>query len=252
MKIFLVLLLLIAGCGGSSVIHVTTEPKKIIVPRRAQTDSNIQSSPNWKADNDLATNGSSSGTMQVTQSPSISGSSRQFVTTFSNSGGERYYVWFDTNQTVHNFIYSVSVLLDSSSSNIANLELDLNQVTSNGQTVIYGFQCDGYSGTWDYTKNAGTPTQFVDQWVNSSAHCNPREWSTGVWHNIKISYSRDDSGNVTYGSVWFDGVESKINATVPSSFALGWQSSLITNFQVDGIGSGTNIIYADQMTVEMW
>ena len=39
----------------------------------------------------------------------------------------------------------------------------------NGDTVIFGFQCDGWDGTWDYTENAGTPTAPIDHWVNSSA-----------------------------------------------------------------------------------
>jgi hypothetical protein len=29
-------------------------------------------------------------------------------------------------------------------------------------------------------------------------------------------------GNVTYQSVWLDGVEKEINQTVPSAFALNW------------------------------
>ena len=32
----------------------------------------------------------------------------------------------------------------------------MNQTMENGQTVIFGFQCDGYTSTWDYTRNAGT------------------------------------------------------------------------------------------------
>ena len=39
------------------------------------------------------------------------------------------------------------------------------------------------------------------------------------------TYSRDQYGSVTYGSVWFDGVEQDINQTVPSDFSLNWAGS---------------------------
>jgi len=131
----------------------------------------------------------------------------------------------------------------------------MNQVMSNGQTVIYGVQCDGWSGTWDYTVNSGTPTQPKGGWVHvKTAPCNPRKWTTNVWHHVQIEYSRDDAGNVTYKSVWLDGVEQDINVTVPSAFALGWRlGTLLTNFQVDGLGtSGTVTVYADNMTIYRW
>jgi hypothetical protein len=120
--------------------------------------------------------------------------------------------------------------------------------------VIFGFQCDGWSGTWDYTRNAGTPQKPVDQWLHSTQSCNPRRWTTNAWHHIQISYARDDSGNVTYKSVWFDGVEQDINATAPSAFALGWGPALLVNFQVDGATStaGSSMIYLDNLAVYRW
>jgi len=130
--------------------------------------------------------------------------------------------------------------------------MDMNQALANGDTVIYGFQCDGYSGTWDYTENQGTVSQPNDAWVHSDAPCNVKNWAKEQWHHVQISYSRDDSGNVTYNSVWLDGTEAPINATVPSLFALGWSPSLITNFQVDGSGSGSNTVYLDELAISRW
>jgi len=131
--------------------------------------------------------------------------------------------------------------------------MDMNQVIWNGQTIIYGFQCDGYTNTWDFTKNAGSPKYPVDQWVHSSVPCNPRNWSTGVWHHIQIAYSRDSYGNVTYKYVTFDGAQKWINETVPSAFALGWGSTLLTNFQIDGLGGyGSATVYVDNLTVSRW
>jgi hypothetical protein len=69
---------------------------------------------------------------------------------------------------------------------------------------------------------------------------------------VQVTYSRDDSGNATYQSVWLDGKEQDINATTPSAFSLGWGPTLITNLQVDGIGNGSNTIYMDNLTISRW
>ena len=132
--------------------------------------------------------------------------------------------------------------------------MDLNQVMANGQTVIFGFQCDGWSHSWDYTANAGTPTSPKDQWIHSNLPCNPQTWPTNTWHHVQVSYSRDNAGNVNYKSVWLDGVRQDLNVTTNSSFALGWAPTLITNFQVDGMTAlpGIATIYLDNTTVYRW
>ena len=92
------------------------------------------------------------------------------------------------------------------------------------------------------------------RWLHSNQPCNPANWTKNTWHHIQISSSRDDSGNVTYNSVWFDGVEAPINQTVNSDFALGWSAGdLMINFQLDGHGSkGTSKVYLDNMTIYRW
>jgi hypothetical protein len=93
----------------------------------------------------------------------------------------------------------------------------------------------------------------VDQWVKSGAACDLQSWSRDTWHHVQIAYSRDNAGNVTYESVWLDNVEQDIDATVPSSFALGWSSTLLTNLQVDGMGaSGSSTVWMDDLTVYRW
>lgn len=212
----------------------------------------MEAMSNWAEQHDPATGSSSSGTMTLVNSPAMSGQSRQFDTSFTSSGGEIYHVSFGSDQTSTNFFWDGWVYLNSSASTIANLELDMNQVVSNGDTIIYGFQCDGYSGTWDYTENKGTPSQPNDTWIHSKAPCNVRSWSQNTWHHIQVSYSRDNSGNVTYHSVWLDGSESPIDATVPSAFSLGWGSVLLTNFQIDGLGTGSNTVYLNKLTISRW
>lgn len=208
----------------------------------------------WKGMDDAATgSGLATGKMSMVASPTLSGYTRKFVISFQNSAGERYWTSFGADTSAHNFLYDIEIYLDSTSIDIANIEMDMNQVIANGQTVIYGFQCDGYSNTWDYTTNAGTPANPIDQWLHSSVPCNPRAWTKNVWHHVQVAYSRDDEGNVTYKYVAFDGVQKSINETVPSSFALGWGSVLLTNFQIDGLGGyGTVNAYVDKMEVYRW
>jgi hypothetical protein len=184
---------------------------------------------------------------------SNNGYTRQFNTTYTDWGAELYYVSFGSDTAAANFMYDAWVNLASPSNGVNNLEMDMNQVTSNGQTVIFGFQCDGNSSTWDYTTNSGTPQNPVDQWLHSNQACNVAQWSTSFWHHVQISYSHDDSGNVTYNSVALDGNVQNINATVPSSFALGWSPTLLTNFQVDGNGSsGSSNISLNNLSVYRW
>ncbi len=89
--------------------------------------------------------------------------------------------------------------------------------------------------------------------MKSNQACNLEEWSVETWHHVQVLYSRDSAGNVTYESVWLDDVEQDIDATVPSAFALGWGSTLLTNLQVDGRGpSGSSTVYLDNLTIYRW
>ncbi len=223
------------------------------VPSGALAVNQIQDLTNWEETYDSGTSGSTTGQMSLTSSPSLSGSAREFVTNYISSGGERYSVSFGADTASSNFLYDGWLYIASPSSGIANIEMDMNQVMSNGQTVIFGFQCDGYSNTWDYTKNAGTPQSYKDVWVHSTASCNPRNWAVNTWHHVQIQFSRDQYGNITYQAVWLDGNKQTINATVPGAFALGWGTTLLTNFQVDGLGaSGSSTVYLDQLTIYRW
>ena len=242
-----------AVCVTDATITVTGSSS--VVPAYATSVSNIQNLGSWHEFHDGGTGGLSGGVMSMVGSPSRSGNARKFVTSYINYGGELYSASFGDDTTAENFFYDAWVYIAGSNSNIANLEMDMNQVMPNGQTVIYGFQCDGWSGTWDYTMNKGTPTSPVDAWVHSKAPCNPRNWGVNQWHHVQISYSRDGSGNVCYKSVWLDGKVQNLYVIVPSAFALGWAPSLMTNFQVDGlIGNlwGSSTVYVDNLTVYRW
>ena len=243
-----------SGGSGSGSSGSGSNGSGPVVPSNAVSVSGIQALNGWITVDDPGTDGSATGAMAMVGSPSLSGNALEFYTTYTYYGGELYYVSFGNDTTSSNFVYDGWVYLDNSSGSIANLEMDMNQVMPNGETVIFGFQCDGWNDTWDYTENAGTPIAPIDHWVNSSAACNPRTWAQNTWHHVQVSYSRDDDGDVTYQSVWLDGNEQQINATVPSAFALGWAPTLLTNFQVDSIapGASSSTVYLDNLTISRW
>jgi hypothetical protein len=238
-----------ARCDASVYFTVVSAP---YIPPNAISATSLQTLPTWQATDDAGATGTATGTMNLVTSPSLDDGTLEFVTQYTGSGDERYFTVFGDDTTSQNFVWDGWLYLTDSST-IANLEMDMNQVMDNGQTVIYGVQCDGYAGTWDFTENAGTPQNYDDEWVNSSAPCNVSNWTLNAWHHVQVAYSRDDSGNVTYDWVWFDGVQSALNATVPSSFALGWASVLLTNVEIDGVGSsGSSTVYLDDLTIYRW
>jgi len=239
--------------GLARADYVITTPKGATIPPNATTETKVHLMSNWRIKHDTGTTGSSTGAMAVVSDPSMSGEAQQFYTTFMNGGGELYSLTYGNDPDATHFVYDAQVWIDSGSQ-IANLEMDNNQVIPNGDTVIYAFQCSGYANVWEYSSNAGTRTAPVVKWLRSTAPCNPAKWTADTWHHIQISYSRDDVGNVTYESVWFDGVESPINQTVNSAFDLGWAAgALVTNFQVDGLGSsGSATLYLDNLTINRW
>lgn len=243
-----------ASCVSDVTINVSGGVSGAAVPSGAAHVSSIQTLGDWRAQYDTGTGGvGANGSMSMTGSPSRSGNARRFVTNYTQSGGERYNVSFGDDTQSTNFFYDAWVYLDSSAAHIGNLEMDMNQTLPNGHTAIFGFQCDGYTSTWDFTKNAGSATHPNDTWVHSGQYCNPRSWGRNAWHHVQVSYSRDDSGDITYHSVWLDGKEQPINATVYSAFALGWGPTLLTNLQVDGLGSGGQVtVYVDDLTVSRW
>lgn len=243
-----------ANSGVARADYSIVTSKGPSIPSSAIQVTGVQLMPNWRIKHDPATPGTSTGVMTEVVDPSLSGLSQQFNTTFTDGGGELYSLTYAKDPVPMNFVYDAEIYIEEGSK-IGNLELDNNQVIPNGDTVIYAFQCAGDTNTWDYSSNAGTPSVPVVKWIRSNAPCNPVNWTPNTWHHVQISYSRDDVGNVTYHSVWLDGVESQINATVNSDFRLGWAAEvLITNFQVDGQPGtdGSATLYLDNLIISRW
>lgn len=249
------------GSNGSScvtdvVVDVQSgsEEASVAVPNDAHTVSNIQALSGWQKGHDSGGSGSSSGLTSIVTSPSLYGNTRAFQTTFSNSGDERYSVDFADDVNAENFFYDAWVYLTNSGDQIGNLEMDVNQVMADGKTLLVGVQCDGYSGQWAYTVNTGSSSDVKPQWVSKSGtSCNPRNWSRHTWHHVQFSFSRDDSGTITYQDVWFDGTKSSLNERAYGAADLGWGPTINTQFQVDGYGSsGVVTVYLDNLTISRW
>jgi hypothetical protein len=251
------------GSGGVCVTDVTVDVDAAgatssgalaLVPSGGTKVSSIQALDNWIAIHDGGTPGSSSGTMNMSSSPSLTGAARLFANQFNDYGGERYSIQFADDVNATNFLYDTWVYIANNADGFSNLEFDLEQTMANGQTVIMGFQCDSWVDRWDYAVNSGSPTKPNDTWMHSYAPCNVHAWGANQWHHVQIYYTRNDSGWVTYNSVWLDGTEQALNFTVFSGYALGWGPAILTNFQIDGNSSGTTWgnVYLDELTVYRW
>jgi len=247
------------GSGGVCVTDVAIDVTAAgggmaVVPSSATQVSAIQTLGNWIGIHDGGTPGSSSGTMSMSNSPSLTGAARLFANQFNDFGGERYSAQFADDVNATNFLYDTWVYIANNADGFANLEFDLEQTMANGETAIMGFQCDSWIGRWDYAVNGGSPTSPNDTWLHSYAPCNVHSWGANQWHHVQIYTSRDDSGWVTYHSVWLDGTEQDLNFTVFSGYALGWAPAILTNFQIDGDSSATTWgnVYLDELTVYRW
>lgn len=235
------------------VIQIHSDPSGPSVPSDAIIASELQLHPHWKYDHDPGTSGTATGSMTIVADPAMSGKAAEFAVSYQDWGGEIYHVTFGSDASATNFVYDAEVWI-AEGSKVGNLEMDMNQVMPDGDTVIYGFQCDGDHGTWDYSGIKEALGAKHTGWFHSKAACNPADWTTDTWHHVQISYSRDEAGNVTYHSVWLDGDEAVIEATVPSASPLGWaKGDLLTNFQIDGRGSdGSSVVYLDKLTISRW
>jgi hypothetical protein len=214
------------------------------------SSGDLDGATEWEWNHDPGTPGSSTGsTAYPISSPSMDGAARKFYFTYSGSGGEIYHLSFAHDTTATHFVYDTYIYF-TDPSQVQNIELDMNQVTSDGKTVILATQCASGSGTWEWTavSNGGT------HWHPSNIPCNPKKWTANTWHHVQIATHRDDSGNVTHDWISLDGTTSNFqNAVGPSAEGLGWaMGDLLLNFQIDGAGSGSVTAYIDEMTIYRW
>jgi hypothetical protein len=222
------------------------------IPSNAIASSDLDASTRWQWNHDAGTPGSSQGTTQYPVSGlSPDNVARGFSMTYSGHGGEIYHVSFATDTQATHFVYDAYVYV-ADPSQLANLEMDMNDVMADGRTVILGTQCSTYSKSWEYTYQSGGHPH----WRASNIPCDPKKWAANTWHHIQIASQRDGNGIATYDWVGVDGVYTDFqNATVDSALSLGWaKGDLLINFQIDGAnsGSGSNTLYTDKLIVYRW
>ena len=109
-----------SSCVTDVPITVSAAQKGSSAPSDAVSVSSIQALSGWQHAHDDGGSGGSSGSMSVVNSPSLSGSARRFVTSFSNNGDERYSITFGDDSSSTNFLYDGWVYLTSSSEFIGN------------------------------------------------------------------------------------------------------------------------------------
>jgi hypothetical protein len=222
------------------------------IPSNAISSGDLSGSSQWFWSHDAGTPGSAVGSSQYpVASPSLDGLAREFYVSYSEKAGERFSLNFGTDTVSTHFVYDTWVYIVNPAQ-LANLELDVNQVMANGKTVIFAFQCSGYSKTWEYnTLNGTTPV-----WHTTGLPCNAETWTANTWHHVQIASQRDSTGHVTYDWVGLDGTYNAIhNATGKGEVDLGWApGALNLNFQVDGSNANSSSvqIYADKLTIYRW
>lgn len=234
------------GSTGSGTPESSTVSS---IPSNAIGSANLDGA-HWAYEQDAGVPGNAHGSTVYPATTPAYDDAREFYMTYAKHGGERWHISFAKDPNATHFIYDTYVYIVDPTQ-VGNIELDMNQVMSNGATVIYGTQCSSYSKTWEFTTVSGGT-----HWHSSNIPCNPKNWAANTWHHIQIASHRNGSGDVTYDWVNVDGTHSVFkNATGYSAEQLGWaHGDLLINFQLDGANSGSGSITAfiHKMTIFRW
>lgn len=243
----------IGGASSSGTSSASTGTSSVVssLPSSAAAYVTLDGLGGWSAEHDTGTPGSSTGSMVYPATTPSYDDAREFYMTYKDYGGERWHVSFANDAGSAYFALDTYVYIVDPAQ-VQNLEMDLNQVMSNGKTVFYGTQCSSISKTWEYTVVSGGAVH----WKSSNVGCNPLTWAANTWHHIQIGYHRDSSGNVTHDWVNLDGTHSVFSGiTSADTLSLGWApGTLLTNFQIDGeySSSGSVTAYVHKMTFYHW
>jgi hypothetical protein len=230
----------------------TSQPDPSRIPAITVTASALEASAAWRWEHDSDTKGWSTGQSNFPIYPDGPSGlpGRQFVASYGDNGGQRYHLNFGRDVDATHFIYEANVYLVDPGQ-IANVEMDMNQVMADDRTVIFGTQCSAHSKTWEYTYVNSTGTH----WHPSNIHCNPHDWGAKKWHKVQIAFHRDADGNVTYDWIGFDGAYTNFQgAAVLSAESLHWaRGDLLLNFQIDGAQkTGIMDAYLNNLAVYRW
>lgn len=236
--------------GGSGTSGAAPSPAPATLPPNA-VPYDLDSQNAWQYEHDLGTPGDSRGSTVFPATTPVYDDAREFYMTYSNHGGERWHLAFGNNPNATHFLLDTYIYFVNPDQ-VQNVELDVNQVTAGGNTVIFGTQCSSISNTWEYASVSGN----APHWNPSNIGCNPRRWAPNTWHHVQVAFHRDASGNVVHDWVNFDGTQSNFqNANGYSSLSLGWAPGvLLLNYQLDGYNasSGSITSFVHKLTVFSW
>lgn len=206
----------------------------------------------WKAcEHDAGTPGTGQCSNNYPVTGIFADSARGFSMSYTGAGGVRWANSFANDTTSTNFVLDARVQ-SPNWGDVADLELDTNQVKADGKTTILGTQCASQEKTWDITL---TGANGAWHWVKTNVPCNPLTWTPNVPHHIRIFGTISAQDISTYTGVEFDGVYSAFDgATGSTADALGWgKGTVLDNVQIDGYGaSGSATVYMDKLTVYRW
>jgi hypothetical protein len=221
------------------------------IPSSAISSGDLDSSSKWTEAHDGGTPGSSKGSTVYPASTPLYDDARKFYMTYSDQAGERWSNTFVHDTVSTHFVLDVYIYLPNPSE-VKNIEMDINQVTSNGETIILSTQCSGEIGQWEYGDSVGSH----DHWKSTGLKCNPAEWKANTWHHVQIGEHRDTNGFVTHDYVILDGAYNAFkNATLESAHFLDWgKGDINTQFQIEGSStkSGTVTAYIHKLTIYRW
>ncbi len=228
----------------------TTTQTSTGIPADAVSSGDLDGSSKWTEDHDGGTPGSSKGSTVYPASTPLYDDARKFYMTYTDQAGER---WSDTFTHDPNSVYFVldTYIYLPNPSEVKNIELDINQVTPNGETVILSTQCSGEIGSWESGYTEGSH----DHWKSSKIKCNPKNWAANVWHHVQIGEHREANGVVSHDWVNLDGTHYVWGEVQTSAHFLGWGAGdLNTQFQIEGASSGSGSVtaYIHKFTVYRW
>ena len=221
------------------------------IAANAKSSGDMDAKEPWGQIHDGGTPGTSRGSTVYPATTPVYDDARKFYMTYTNRGGERWNRFVVNDHTSTHFVLDTYVFLPNPSQ-VLNLELDINQVMANGETVLLTTQCAGIEGVgrWEAGYTAGR----YDHWWASGPKCDPRTWKAG-WHHIQIGMHRDNNGVVTHDWVEFDGTHSAWGYTRQSAHFIGWAPG-VTNvqFQIEGTNktSGSATAYLHKLTIYRW
>lgn len=237
----------------ATVMVQTPAPVAPVIPDSAIAVDLINPATAWKpCVHDAGTPGDATCANNYPVTGLMVGSARTFAMTYSGAGGVRWANSLAKDAAATNFVYDTQVIAPDWT-HVAALELDTNQVKSNGSTAILGTQCSSYSKTWEITLiNASTGHWH---WVPTNVACNPLTWTPNVVHHVRIFGTIDATGVSTYTGVELDGTYNAFTGkTGQTEEALGWAvGSVLINLQIDGLGaSGSANVSANKLTIYRW